>query len=118
MLEDIGNIKKEIREYLEVRLDLIKLQTAEILSRLFSSALNTAIIGYLLFLILMFLSFAAGYFIASLLNSNELGFLCIAGFYILVLVIFLLLRKHIVERPVIQVIVKLLFPKFSDDEKK
>ena len=118
MLEDIGNIKKEILDYLDVKLDLIRLHTAENLSRILSNAANITIIGYLLFLILLFLSFAAGYFIASRLHSNELGFLCVAGFYFLVLVIFLFLRKQIVERPIIHAIVKLLFPKFSDNEKK
>ena len=118
MLEDIGNIKKEILDYLDVKLDLIRLHTAENLSRLLSNTSTIAIIGYLLFLILLFLSFAAGYFIASRLHSNELGFLCVAGFYILVLVIFLFLRKQIVERPIIKAIIKLLFPKFSNNEKK
>jgi hypothetical protein len=111
MFEDIGNTKKDIQEYLEVKLDLIRLHAAENLSRMFSSAANIAIISYLLFLILLFISFAAGFFIASQLHSNELGFLSVAGFYIIALIIFLLLRKKIVERPVIKAIVKLLFPK-------
>jgi hypothetical protein len=117
MLEDINNIKKDIQEYFEVRLDLIRLHTAENLSRIFSSAANIAIIGYMLFFILLFLSFAAGYFIGSRLNSNESGFLCVAGFYVLALVLFLIFRKQIVERPIVQAIVKLFFPKFNDNEK-
>jgi hypothetical protein len=66
----------------------------------------------------LFISFAAGFFISSLLDSNELGFLCIAGFYALLLILFLTFRKQIVERPVIKAIVRLFFPKFEDDEKK
>jgi len=117
MLEDINNIKKDIQEYIEVKLDLFRLQIAENLSRFMSSTLNVAILGFLSFFILLFLSFAAGYFFASLLNSNELGFLCVAGFYILVMVIFLIFRKQIIDRPVIKAIMKLLFPKLRDDEK-
>jgi hypothetical protein len=66
----------------------------------------------------MFLSIAGGFFIGSLLHSNEAGFLCVAGFYFLVLVIFLIFRKQIVERPVIKAVVRLLFPKFDNDENK
>lgn len=117
MVDDFSNIKKDIQEYIEVRIDLLRLHTAEHVSRLFSSAVSAAVIGYLFLLILLFLSFAGGYFLGSLLHSTELGFLCVAGFYTLALVIFLLFRKQIVERPVIKAVMKLFFPKFSDDEK-
>jgi hypothetical protein len=117
MIEDIDNIRKDIQEYLEIKLDLIRLHTAENISRMLSSAINMTIIGYLLFFILLFLSFAAGFFLGSVLNSDELGFLCVAVFYIVILVIFLVLRKKIIERPVIKAIMKLFFPKFGEDEK-
>ncbi len=118
MIENIDNIRKEILEYVEVKLDLIRLHTAEHLSRLLSNVSTLVITGYLLCLILMFLSFAAGFFLGSLLHSNEAGFLCVAGFYLLILIIFLIFRRQIIERPVIKAVVKLMFPKFEDDAKK
>jgi hypothetical protein len=118
MLDDINELKKDVLEYIEVKLDLIRLHTAENLSRIFSNVATIAVIGYLLFFIILFISFAAGFYIGSLLDSNELGFLCIAGFYTLLLLLFLAFRKQIVEQPVIKAIVRLLFPKFNDDEKK
>jgi hypothetical protein len=118
MLDDLDNAKKEIQEYLEVKLDLIKLQAAESLSRILSSALSMAIIFFLLFLILLFISIGAGFFFASYLQSSGLGFLCVAGFYIVLLIIILLFRKKIIERPVIRSVVKLSFSIFGDHEKK
>ena len=118
MIENIDNIRKEVQEYVEIKLDLIRLHTAEHLARLLSSASTIVIAGYLAFFILMFISFAGGFFIGSLLHSNEAGFLCVAGFYFLVLVIFLVFRKQIVERPVIKAVLRLLFPKFDNDENK
>jgi hypothetical protein len=118
MLDDINDLKKDVLEYIEVKLDLIRLHTAENLSRIFSNVATVAVIGYLLFFIILFISFAAGFYIGSLLGSNELGFLCIAGFYTMVLILFLVFRKQVVERPVIKAIVRLFFPKFEDDEKK
>jgi len=117
MLEDFDNTRKDIQEYIEVKTDLIRLHTAENLSRIFSSAANAAVIGYLLFFVLLFLSFAAGYWFGSLLDSNELGFLFVAGFYLIVLVIFLTFRKKIIEKPIIKAIMKLIFPKFRENEK-
>jgi hypothetical protein len=111
MLEDFNNIKKDILEYIQVEFDLIRLQTAENVSRMFSKAANIIILGYLVLFVLLFLSFSAGYYISSLLNSDELGFLCVAGFYVLLIILFLLVRKQIVDRPIIKAIVKLFFPK-------
>lgn len=118
MLEDIDSIKKDVLAYIEVKLDLIRLHTVENLSRIFSNVATAAITGYLLFLSIIFLSFAAAFYIGSLLHSNETGFLCVGGFYIFLLVLFLLLRKRIVERPIVKAMMKLFFPKFEDNEKK
>lgn len=118
MLEELNDIKKDIQEYLEVRLDLIRLQTAEKISKILSRTVNLAIVAYLMVFILLFLSLAAGYYFANRLQSNELGFLCVAGFYFLLLVIFLLLRKQIIDRPIIKAIVKLFYPTHTDDEKE
>jgi hypothetical protein len=118
MLDEINDIKKDVMDYIEVKVDLIRLHTTENLSRIFSNVATIAVAGYLLFLIVMFLSFAAAYFIGTRLNSTELGFLCVAGFYFILLIIFLAFRKQIVERPVIRAIVRLFFPKFDDDDKK
>jgi hypothetical protein len=118
MLDDINDLRKDILEYIEVKLDLVRLHTAENLSRIFSNVATIAVIGYLLFFIIFFISFAAGFYIGSLLDSNELGFISVAGFYTIILILFLAFRKKIVERPVIKAIVRLFFPKFEDDEKK
>jgi len=117
MLEDINNIKNDIQEYIEVKFDLFRLRTAESLSRILSSAVNIVILGFLSVFILLFLSIAAGYFLASLLQSNELGFLCVSGFYVLVMALFIIFRKMIIERPIIKTIMKLIFPKSGEDEK-
>jgi hypothetical protein len=117
MLEEISNIKKDIEEYIEVKFDLLRLQTAENISRILSNSVTTVILICFLCIILLFLSFAAGYFLASLLNSNGLGFLCVAGFYGLMLAIFMVFRKQIIQRPIIKAVVKLFFPKSGDNEK-
>ena len=118
MLDDINDLRKDILEYVEVKFDLIRLHTAENLSRIFSNVATIAVIGYLVSLMILFLSFAAGFYLGSLLDSDELGFLCVAGFYALLFIVFLALRKRIVEQPVIKAMIRLFFPKFEDDEKK
>ena len=53
MLEDLGNMKKELQEYVEVRLDLLRLHTAENISRMLSDTAVIAVVGYLMFFILL-----------------------------------------------------------------
>lgn len=118
MIEDVNQIKKDLLEYLDIRLDQIRLHTAEGLSRFFSRILIIAIIGYLLFFILLCLSFAAAFLIGSLLDSNQLGFLMVALFYALILTVFIIFKKQLIEKPVIKAFVQLLFPKFTEDEKQ
>lgn len=118
MIDEFNDIRKDVLEYIDIKLDLIRLHTTENLSRIFSNIATMAVIGYLLFLIVIFLSFSAGFYLGSLLNSIELGFLCMAGLYIILLILFLLFRKKIIERPVIKAMVRLFFPKFEEDEKK
>jgi hypothetical protein len=116
MIEELNNIRKEIQEYLEIRLDMLRLHTAENISRIISTAAKLAVLGYLLFFILLFASLALGFFIGEKLNSDYLGFLSVSGIYFLLLLLFIAFRRKIVDKPVIQAIMKLFFPKFGDDE--
>lgn len=118
MIDEFNDIKKDLQEYIEVRVNLIKLHTAENISRILSQTASFAIIGYLLFFILLFFSFAVGFFLAERFHSNELGFLSVSAIYFIILILFLVVRKRIIEKPIIKAIVKLFFPKFSDNEKE
>lgn len=109
MIDEIENIKKDIREYIEIKLDLLKIQAAEIISGLISKRRSFAVLIYLISLILVFLSFSAAYFMASVLSSNELGFLCVAGFYMVLLLTFLIFRRKIIDRSVIKSVMKIFF---------
>lgn len=118
MLEDLSNLKNELQDYVEVRLDLIRLHTAENVSRMFSSAATIVVVGYLMFFILLFGSFALGFYLGKILESTELGFLAVSAIYFIILLVFLVFRKQIVEKPIIKAIVQLFFPRFKDDEKE
>jgi hypothetical protein len=109
MLDEFDSIKKELLEYLSVQFDLVRLNIAENISRIFSKAASIAIAGYLLSFILLFISFAGGFYISAKMDSDVLGFLCVACFYFLVLLIFLIFRRQIIERPIIKAVIKLLF---------
>jgi hypothetical protein len=117
MFEELSSLTKDIKEYLKVQFDLIRLHTAENISRIFTRAANLAVISYLIFFILMFGSLSAAFFLSSLLDSDELGFLCIAGFYFLLLLIFLVLRRSLIDKPIIKCVIKIIFPENNNEKK-
>jgi len=117
MIDDFVNLKDDIREYLELRFDQIRLSLAEATSRIVSRALNAVIAGGIIALIFLFLSISAGFYFGRLLESVELGFLCVAGIYLLLLSIFLLLRRKLIDSAVIKCVMTVFFPKPDRDEK-
>lgn len=112
----IDEVKNEFEDYVDKRISLLKLHLVEELSRFTAGFAVKLGILYLLFFVFMFLSLAAAFFFGDLLGSNGLGFTLVAGFYLLLAVIFWLSRRIWVEKPVIQAFIKIFFPKFEDDE--
>ena len=110
MLEDLDNLKKHFREYFKLQFDIVRLQSAENISRILSRSANAAIISYFLFFILLFGSLSAAFVISARLNSQAFGFLIVAGFYFFLMTVYLLFRKRIIERPIIRGIVRMFFP--------
>ncbi|WP_088654567.1 phage holin family protein [Geofilum rhodophaeum] len=112
----IDEVKNEFEDYVDKRISLLKLHLVEELSRFTAGFAVKLGILYLLFFVFMFLSLAAAFFLGDLLGSNGLGFTLVAGFYLLMAVIFWLSRRIWVEKPIIQAFIKIFFPKFEDDE--
>lgn len=113
---ELDELRKELEDYLQVRLDLIKLHITGELSRFFSSIMTKMAILYLLFFVFMFFSLAAAFVLGQWLGSYSLGFAIMGAVFLLAAIIFWLLRKIIIERPVVQRFIELMFPKFDHDE--
>lgn len=116
--EELLDVKNEIHTYIQNKIDLTKLQLAEDLSRFISSVAIKLVMFYISLFILIFLSMAAAFYIGTFTQSDELGFIIVAGFYMFVAVIFYLLKRTLVQRHVIKSFIQLFFPNFSRYDKK
>ena len=110
---EISEVKQEIEAYIQNRIDLTKLHIAEDLSRFTSSVAMRLVLFYIAFFVLLFLSMAAAYYIGRILNSTELGFVIVAGFYFFVGIIFILFRKILIHTPIIRTFIHLFFPNYN-----
>ena len=115
--ENFSDLKKELKEYAESSFNLIRLHVVEQLSRHISGIIVKAGILYILFFGFLFLSMALAFFLGELFESYGLGFLVVSGIFFLIALIFYLLRKVLIEKPVIKSFIKLFFPNFEDNGK-
>jgi Zn-dependent protease with chaperone function len=115
---ELEDIKKEVEEYVQLRIDLTKLHIAGELSRFFSGIMAKTVLLYLFFFVFMFFSLAAAVLLGEQIGSYALGFILTGILFLVVAIIFWTLRKKIIERHVVQRFIELMFPKFNNDDEE
>ncbi|TLX74373.1 phage holin family protein [Labilibacter sediminis] len=116
--EEFTSVKKEVESYIQNKIDLTKLHLAEDLSRFVSGFAVKIVLFYIGFFVLMFVSIAGAFAIGSYTDSNELGFVIVAGVYFLLGLISLMLRRSMIQKPIIKAFIHLFFPNYSHYDKK
>ncbi|MFM1878116.1 MAG: hypothetical protein RLZZ241_982 [Bacteroidota bacterium] len=98
----------EVQEYLETSKDYLKLQAFKMAMLLVTSLAKFLLLGVLILISLLFLSYAAAQELGSSLGNVGLGFLILGGFYTLVAFVVFLMRKRI-EKPLLRHFSQLYF---------
>jgi cell division protein FtsW (lipid II flippase) len=98
--------KALLKEYLDARTDLLKLQGIKILSQTFSLMLVIMLAGMLGMFVVLFLGFAFAWWIAELTGSNIIGFSAAAGLFGILLLIVLAIRKSVFQKKLIQTFIQ------------
>lgn len=108
ILSQTGDITKR---YVDTRLHLFQLQAAGQLAKATGifSALLLAIL--LFFVAIIFMGMALGFWIEVYTGSFALGFACSAGIFVLLLVILIIFRKRLLQRPMLHFMIKRVFKK-------
>lgn len=111
-LEKTGD---DLREYINLRLEYLQLSLTEklifIVSRL---ALIILLVSFGFFFIL-FLSFSFAYYYSAVAKDAGTGFVIISGFYLLIGIILIILRKKLIFNPLANILTSAIF---ENDEKK
>ena len=109
---------KVAKEYVETRLDLIKLQAAGKLSKALGLFFSLILAFLLFFFVIVFLGMVLGFWIGEMTNSFTLGFSCSAGLFVILLGIILVFRKPLVQIPLSNMLVKELLSEMEVEEKE
>ncbi|NTV83219.1 MAG: hypothetical protein HGA23_02830 [Bacteroidales bacterium] len=105
----------QLKVYLDLRVNYARLYVAEFLIRFFSGLVLWMVIFLFLFFVLVFGSFAFAYWFAELTGKMSLGFLIIAGFYILIAVLIFAFKRPLIVKPFTKMIItQMELDKFND----
>ncbi|MET0242592.1 MAG: hypothetical protein ABW174_03950 [Flavitalea sp.] len=97
--------KTLLKEYVETRISLIKLQGVRTLSKTGGTMLWAVIAVFFTFLILMFAGLVLGFWFSALTGSYIKGFALATGVYIFLFVLITIFRNTLFVNPMIQKII-------------
>jgi phosphoglycerol transferase MdoB-like AlkP superfamily enzyme len=104
----IKSLFQEAGDYLEVRLDLLKLKAVDKSCDLVSSIIGTLIIILIGFLFFFILNIGVAFWLGELLGKLYYGFFIVAGFYAIAGLVFFIFRNKFFKTPLSNMIIKKL----------
>ena len=105
-LEDLG---KEASEYIDLRLDDLKLRTAKGLSMTLSKLLYMLLILFVVTIILTAVAIGGVMLLGELIGSYAGGAAIVAAFFLLILGVLIMLRKRLFRDTFVPLFVKMFF---------
>ena len=101
-----GSLFENAGDYLETRIDLLKLKAINKSSEVTSSIISRVAILIFMFFAIFILNIGLALWIGDLLGKMYLGFFVVAGFYILVAILLHLFKDSWIKGPVSTMIIK------------
>ena len=98
--------KRLVADYIETRLQLLKLTSLRSLSRTLSMLILITLISFTILFFLLFLVIAFSWFMADLLGSAALGFLCGGAVFLIFLLLGIAFRKALFLNPLIRLFIR------------
>ena len=109
ILSQVQRLAEEVKDYVNVRLDLIKLNIAETSSKVIANITATLISALIFLFFLFFASTGLALFLSAVIGNSYAGFLIVAGLYLIVGFIIWYARGRLIQIPVMNAIIRQLF---------
>jgi protein-S-isoprenylcysteine O-methyltransferase Ste14 len=115
MMDDLktqtAQLKEHVSEYVQTTVNLAKAKATKGASNAAAGAAIGVLTVVLGLFFLAFLFTALAWWLASLLNSAALGFLCVAGLFLLLIVLVFALRKKVIVPLIRNAIISAVYDK-------
>ena len=110
--------KKLVNEYIETRLEIFKLTSIKVISKMLSILLLIFITSFMVLFFLLFLVISFSWFMADLLGSAALGFLCGGMLFLVIMFLCIIFRKPLFVNPFIRLFLRASLQEEHDDEEE
>jgi len=113
--EDAKDILNHSQDYLETLYKLNVVRATKKASNIASGLVNSVLLFFISLCVLLFLSIAAAWWIGQEINNPALGFLSVAGFYMLLAIILIALRKNVISPFIKNSLIKKIYEEKDKD---
>ena len=93
----IRELIDKAENYAKTNIELYKLKAIDKTTDVFSSVAAGIVIGIVITFLLIVLSIGAGFWIGEILGKTYYGFFVVAGFYAVLAIILVLMRRQLLE---------------------
>lgn len=100
--ENTQQIQEEAKAYLESTIEYYKLWGFKIIMKSTKMVVKVLLLSFFLMMFLIFGSVSAALAIGEAMESYWLGFLIVAGIYLLLILLLLFVRSKIIERQILR----------------
>jgi len=107
--ENTDAIQENAKAYVESSLAYYKLWGFKVAMKSTTLMLKFFLIAICLMIVLLFVSIAGAFALGNLFNSYPLGFLCVAGIYLVLAFLLFLVKDKIVEGPILEKFSEIFF---------
>lgn len=94
---DLRDLTDDVKEYLNLRVQVIRLNVTEKIATALANFISAGAVVIFVLLFFVFVSIAAAYWLGNIFNNTALGFITVAGFFILLAIIFKLVSNKSVK---------------------
>ena len=98
----------QLKDYAETQIKLAKYEAIDRSSKFLASFVTDMVVAVVFVLTFLFLSFAMAFILSRWLGSNWAGFSCMAGIYLIIAIIIILLKDK-VQKPLINLFIRKFF---------
>jgi CHASE3 domain sensor protein len=114
--ERVEELADTIKEYVNTRIDEVKLKAAEKSSAVFANVIAGIIVAGVFLFFIIFASIALSLGLGEWLGKEWLGFLIVAGLYLIMGIVVWTARGKIIRMPIMNAMIGQLFT--SEEEKE
>jgi len=106
LLSTTGETIEYAKIYIEQQKEYFKLETSKRLAKTTSNLATVAVLAFLGFMVIIFLSLAVGFLLGQYWNSYGLAFLVITLFYVVIGLVIFFFKRQIITNPILSLVIR------------